>query len=606
MSTNMDSKRALQQPSTAPTQQSTTNAMVSKSLQRQAHITKLFQDAKTQFVPGYEVNRKLLKFLEEVRFFNDDFNYWFAHLCFEFYKLIPMQDTEVKGRQKIRGKEINIFINDETRGRKPKVVEKPIYDMSVPQETMTFKIEMIEEHINNIANQFHILEDAVAHLKHNTKIKEILGKRKISEQLAAELLQELRKLELPHEYVNYAELNNIPLELMVNVIFPLALFRAMNNKQVYISECYDLLPRLKEYALTRNEQLLRSNGHGFNFSDPRFLTYDANQIRDTHLIAAAGPKDDKQVELFLANTAFHLTQPVKRFAVVGNEFKESVQQGQVFDFVNWFLFEKRKPKQFGRYEIEVMRQGNLKLLPPLGESMSLDAISTTVHLDVKDTVSGDVQEIEVDFFKLKDNDPIILEKKEDFKRLFELYEYCLKQDVVVHCGAGLGRAGHLIFALLFPQLTKHISLQQLTSSSASDVLNRIRHDRPCAIFTELQYAAALEAGINLRSKELGASYEDQLRGSMSLTRSVGSTLMASRTGSTPPLATGRTDSPRTEESGDNAKPPTFTQQPNSKAQVSQASQPTHFGKTTPAPKPDKNGKNLLAGLVNDFHSVKLS
>jgi len=249
------------------------------------------------------------------------------------------------------------------------------------------------------------------------------------------------------------------------------------------------------------------NGCFHQYKDNNFISYDANQIEGTNFIASAGPKP-LDVGNFLKSMAFNNHLEIKEIVALGaylgsdyyeesQDFCDYMSESNIFfnhsDFI--VVDVDKISGQIDRTLLGLCLPQTIvksKLTLKLYEG---EYTTFTAHELVK------IKKMNVTLYPLSDGRPIKLsqmkpgqELEQTLEILWQLFQKSLKEYIVVHCAAGLGRTGHLI---LFLELLKHydeIFASQdpvIIAKEILKVLERLRKNRPSLVLEISQFSHAI-------------------------------------------------------------------------------------------------------------------
>ncbi len=255
------------------------------------------------------------------------------------------------------------------------------------------------------------------------------------------------------------------------------------------------------------------SGHLYK-KDDCFPNYDAVRIPGTNFVAGHGPRVDTFKE-FIQSTALNPSCPIKQIVALVDCMAYEIHVHQ--DCFDYCLRE--------------------RLIKSDDHAVSVKRISGKVHT----TVSGhqtcpeeivlskimiesrisDRAEVDVTIFTLNDNSylkffPETLYREESVKlkeKLWQLYQLSLKENIFVHCAAGVGRTGHFILTLEILKHCDEIFAYDDPAKSAEKIhqlLRNMRSVRPALVYTEEQFSKAIENAYYVYDHALRKGYDTRL------------------------------------------------------------------------------------------------
>jgi protein tyrosine phosphatase len=240
----------------------------------------------------------------------------------------------------------------------------------------------------------------------------------------------------------------------------------------------------------------RSNGKIGSYSCPHpriedsNFTIDANSIKGTNFIAAAGPQEKFTLGDFFENTVFHREIPIYRVIALGDTLGKG--QGSKQDFYNYIIREEKESLDKFNYSIQKESLKGEYTAAQSGQVFPRTIIESTISVTPKG--KEDTRELKVTLINLEDGEAINLTEDKD-NVLKDILWQCLleKGNKLVHCKAGLGRTGHLIFTLEILKNYKNIFSKDPETAAAKilEIVERIREDRFGLILIKEQFIVAI-------------------------------------------------------------------------------------------------------------------
>jgi protein tyrosine phosphatase len=268
------------------------------------------------------------------------------------------------------------------------------------------------------------------------------------------------------------------------------------NKEGKVNVYYDS----KEFSLALSvasqkiDDICYVGGKTRSFPFPRFVdsnfTINANLIKGTNFIAAAGPQHPNCVGAFFENTVFHSKTPINRIIALGQTLADGNHYQDFYDYI----IKPRRKNQAGNFSFTIQKK---KVKGSYSVAMSGQITPKTV---IKSTIvvndnKGRSRELQVTLINLKDNG--VIDLKEDKNDILKntLWQCLLYEgNKLVHCAAGIGRTGHLILTLEILKNYQYIfgeNNEKIAADRILAIVERIRENRFCLIQVEDQFTAAI-------------------------------------------------------------------------------------------------------------------
>lgn len=258
----------------------------------------------------------------------------------------------------------------------------------------------------------------------------------------------------------------------------------------------------------------------FQPKESLFPSYDACAIKGTSFVVTAGPQDAKEVAMLLRLIQ---QEGINEVIVLGREIGIDYAPGS--EFVDYFTGEKRKKEKYDDFEFSIERisgqvetSGNFHV--PHGILQSCLTLPNDFKVNVAFYSLPDMRFIDFDVKHIRgtkywpnreDGVPFqqsTEERKEFFWQQFQ--KYLQGKKILVHCSAGLGRSGHVVFMF---EILKHYheifidnNDPQKAANLIHDILKRVRENRPALVFTQDQFMKAIENAHQLRAYALEKKY----------------------------------------------------------------------------------------------------
>ncbi len=224
--------------------------------------------------------------------------------------------------------------------------------------------------------------------------------------------------------------------------------------------------------------------------DPLFPTYNANRISGSNYIAAEGPNDiglDGQpicgcMARFLENTVFNETYPVQLILAIGQSGNATIRG----DFTHYFAA--------GSHVFPVAER-------PLSYRVESNLINNRLNayaLRVEHP-NGNRKNIQVLWLPVRDLQPIP-NHTQALAILAYIYRRACYEPVLIHCAAGVGRTGVVVFIFKILDHYEAIFAKNDAKNIAGqlrDLLTTIRQTRPAFITTKKQLESAVQCAIDI-------------------------------------------------------------------------------------------------------------
>ena len=249
----------------------------------------------------------------------------------------------------------------------------------------------------------------------------------------------------------------------------------------------------EEFKKPVNQKILADDNSNAYFS--KFP--NANQIKGTHIIASAGPKNvNDLVAKFIESMLFNENISIQKIIAIGSSF--GARCG-IADYFN----DENKNAMYGAYKVDaVMTLGHFN-----PDHHTIDGFVKS-ELTIKDLNSNNLKKVNVtviplfssqtfNFDKEDVNSPFIFDQipvSERLETLWQLYNDTQNENVLIHCTSGEGRTGNLV--LTFELLREYDRIfasgkPEVIAQEIKGVLDRIRQSRPLLIRLDKEFVDAI-------------------------------------------------------------------------------------------------------------------
>ena len=245
-----------------------------------------------------------------------------------------------------------------------------------------------------------------------------------------------------------------------------------------------------------------------DYKDKRFLRH-ANWLPDTNFIAAKGPSIEKEMPDFITDTVYNTYRPINQVIALGHCLAYTDYTYR--DFYDYII--KERDAVFGPYSVSIKHvSGRSTTSDSAHQIFPHGAIQSQLFIRSASNASVNPRQLNVTLIHLRDNHALDLRhpKKEALKEiLWQFFIKSLKEPIMVHCAAGLGRTGHLI--LMFEILKYYSKIYDnndpaIAAAKIHDILNDMRSCRPGMVLNEKQFESAIRNASILYSYALEKEY----------------------------------------------------------------------------------------------------
>lgn len=219
--------------------------------------------------------------------------------------------------------------------------------------------------------------------------------------------------------------------------------------------------------------------------------YDANILPDCPYIAAAGPSEE-EVPRLLRSTVLHPTESITRIiAVVERLHRTPEADGEAYDCYN-YIFNSTPLNIEG-----VTFQTENHHAPNVDELRLENCNITHVTINVTDETTTNSAKLNVTTIGLTDGCAFLLSDNDDedteLKDLLSTLA-ANTEPTLVHCHAGVGRTGFLIFTLMLIKQYNEIfnsTNPAVVAKNIISLLEKLREPRPGLVSEPTQFSAAI-------------------------------------------------------------------------------------------------------------------
>jgi protein tyrosine phosphatase len=262
-----------------------------------------------------------------------------------------------------------------------------------------------------------------------------------------------------------------------------------------------LKPLIDRVLEKRN--FVRPSGKRQSERSTEFETHDAHRMgKDSHLIASKAPKDGN-LRSFAEEMFFRREKPITQVVALIDEAALPDQESDFYDCMDYCVTPGKR--EWAGYTFDVVPEskgdfGQVALRDVVKSKTTVSKSNTEKAVSFSTTV---IPLADKHYFELSDKTTTLNET------IWGIYKISQKEDVVVHCQAGLNRTGFFILTL---EILKNYDTIFASKNAAEisqnifGILEGMRHIRAGMMNNEAQYKAAIRNAHVLHQHGLKKGY----------------------------------------------------------------------------------------------------